>query len=576
MKISRRKIRWPICLCVVLLSLLIIPNYTLNPHGTCSASVSSNLVFSEELINQSFIQSNSDTSSFEGYILFSPMASRFTYLIDSDGKVAHTWRSDNFPGYSVYLRENGNLVHTNYLPPKNTIFIPYSHGGGVEEIAPDGTVIWRYEYRDDYVMAHHDVELLPNGNYLMICQEYIPRSKAINAGRNPSLLLPNRGLLVDYVIEVKPIGSNSGLIVWEWYLWDHLIQEYDPDKNNYGNVSAHPELVDINFIDDIFVSSTWTRSPLMELSHINSVHYNEEFDQIILSAALFNEFWIIDHSTTTRQAAGNSGGRSGKGGDILYRWGNPQTYRAGDASDRVFFDIHDAQWIGQGRPGEGNILVFNNGFNRPDGSYSSIHEIVPAVDFTGKYHVNEEGWFGPIDSLWVYTAENPTDFYGTHLSGCQRLPSGNTLICSGPPGIFYEVTPEMEVIWSYTNRLSLPNQVFKIRHYPADYPGIINLLTPDPPRRPNGKIFVRSDSVAFYSTTISFSENLSIVFDWGDGTDSGWVQLDDDQTDITLEHSWNNSGLFFIRAKSKNEYDIESPWSRISPVIVFDLPFFLR
>lgn len=529
--------------------------------------------FSEEVFKNEFNQSDEIPSTFEGYILFSPMASKYTYLMDSAGDVAHSWKSQYFPGYSVYLRENGNLIHSNYLLPKNPIIIPYSHGGGVEEIAPDGSVVWRYDYRGNDYMAHHDVEFLPNGNYLMICQEYITHSQAINAGRNPNLLIPNRGLLVDYVIEVKPIGINSGIIVWEWHVLDHLIQDYDSEKKYYGNVSEHPELIDINFIDDIFFPVTSSRSPYAELTHINSIEYNEHFDQIILSVALFSEFWIIDKSTTTRQAAGHSGGRSGRGGDILYRWGNPQTYRAGDSTDQVFFDIHDAQWIDKSLPGEGNILVFNNGFNRPDGRYSSIHEIIPQVDSNGNYHLNGDGRYGPNDSLWVYTAENPTDFYATHLSGCQRIESGNTLICSGPPGIFYEVNQENNLIWSHTNRFSLPNQVFKIRYYPADYPGILELLAPDQPQRPKGNLFVSVGNPASYSTTISYSENISVLFDWGDGTDSGWLKTENSQSSITLQNSWNTTGLYFIRARVKNNYDIESSWSRIFPVFVFDFSF---
>ncbi|MGC8644373.1 MAG: hypothetical protein ACP5XB_31305, partial [Isosphaeraceae bacterium] len=59
-----------------------------------------------------------------------------------------------------------------------------------------------------------------------------------------------------------------------------------------------------------------------------------ELDQILLSVHSFSEIWIIDHGTTTAEAATHKGGRSGKGGDLLYRWGNPQAYRAGTAADQ--------------------------------------------------------------------------------------------------------------------------------------------------------------------------------------------------------------------------------------------------
>jgi hypothetical protein len=66
---------------------------------------------------------------------------------------------------------------------------------------------------------------------------------------------------------------------------------------------------------------------------MNSIDYNPDLDQIALSVKGNSEAWIIDHGTTTAQAAGHTGGRRGQGGDLLYRWGNPLTYRAGTAND---------------------------------------------------------------------------------------------------------------------------------------------------------------------------------------------------------------------------------------------------
>ncbi len=236
------------------------------------------------------------------------------------------------------------------------------------------------------------------------------------------------------------------------------MQEYDSSKANYGVVADHPELIDLNY------SGTGARPGVADWNHINAIDYNAEFDQIMLSVRNFSEIWVIDHSTTTAEAAGHSGGDSGKGGDLLYRWGNPQAYDAGTAADQQLFVQHDAQWIPDGYPGAGNILVFNNGSGRPDGDYSSVDEIVPPVDGDGDY-----SGYGPAAPVWRYTAAPPTDFYAQNISGAQRLPNGNTLICDGPNSYFFEVTPAGEIVWDYDHG---DQAVFRVIRYEPGYPGL--------------------------------------------------------------------------------------------------------
>ena len=215
----------------------------------------------------------------------------------------------------------------------------------------------------------------------------------------------------------------------------------------------------------------------IDWNHINSLDYNEEFDQILISSHIQNEIWIIDHSTTTREAAGHSGGRFGKGGDLLYRWGNPQVYKAGTTNDQMLFGQHDAQWVKKGYPGEGHITIFNNGYLRPELSYSSIEEIVPPVDENGNYFLEPSFVFGPKEPIWNYTSENPSDFYSPFMSGAQRLSNGNTLICDGISGVFFEVTAEKKIVWRYNNlypnlNSKIIKEVANIKRYPLDYPGI--------------------------------------------------------------------------------------------------------
>jgi hypothetical protein len=424
--------------------------------GTCftSVSLSKNLNFDNGL----------GTKVIDGQILFCPLYGTTTYLIHPSGDVNHTWSSSYTPGAMTYWLGNGTILRT-----IRTHFAGGGTGGGIQKVTWDGTITWDFRYDSNEHLSHHDVKMLPNGNVIMIAWESKTRSEAIDAGRNPNYVT-SQGLMPDHIIEVQPTGPESGDIVWEWHTWDHLIQDYDDSKDNYGVVADHPELVDINYVT----------STTQDLMHTNSIDYNEKFDQILISVHNYNEIWVIDHSTTTEQAAGHTGGKYGKGGDLLYRWGNPQAYDTGSSSDKKLFNQHDSTWIKPGCPGEGDILIFNNGVNRPGGSYSSVDEIIPPVDENGFYYLEPGSAYGPENLTWSYTANPHSSFYSYYIGGAERLADGDTLICDGDSGVFFEVTPEGEKIWSYTNPYPYPsaNDVFKIDYIPTENP-------PPPPPPPN-------------------------------------------------------------------------------------------
>jgi hypothetical protein len=406
--------------------------------------------------------------AYDGYRVFSPEYSTKTFVIDKQGTIVHTWESDSIQGLGLRLLENGDLLRT-ALIHSNPVFIAGGVTGGVELFNWNGTLLWQFNYSDAQHCLHHDVDVLPNGHILMVAWEYKSAAEAIAAGRNPENL-PVGMLWPDEVIEVERTGPSGGSIVWEWHVWDHLIQDFDPTKENYGVVAQHPELIDINYGD---ISG----KERADWNHVNSIDYNEQFDQILLSARHQHEIWVIDHSTTTAEAAGHTGGKYGHGGDVLYRWGNPAVYDAGDDSDQRLYAQHDATWIAPGSPGVSHILIFNNGQGRPEGQYSSVDECIPPVDANGSYTLVPGGAYGPDGPVWSYTAQNPGDFFAGYLSSAQRLPNGNTLICDGDHGVFFEVTPEKQTVWRYCNTMPTPltNQVFQVLCYPPDYPGLHNL-----------------------------------------------------------------------------------------------------
>jgi hypothetical protein len=419
--------------------------------GTCFVPLSTPKT---DLVDNGFSLSQTIT----GQILFSPMYSFKTYLIDYAGTVNHIWDSDFFPGEAVYWLGNGTILRT----IKTKEITLGGSGGGIQKILWDGTIIWDFRYDTYGDLSHHDIEVLPNGNVLLISWETKTATDAINQGRNPDTIIGDE-FMPGHIIEVHQTGLETGEIVWEWHAWDHLIQDYDESKQNYGAIAQHPELININYGGDA-VKSDWL--------HTNSIDYNENFDQILLSVRNFNEIWVIDHSTTTEEAAGHTGGNSGKGGDLLYRWGNPDAYDTGTQADQKLFGQHDASWIEDDYPGAGNILVFNNGETRPGGPYSTIDEITPPVDSTGVYYLEHGTAYGPENLQWNYIGNPPSSFFSNGISGAERLKDGDTLICNGVDGIFFEVTMDGTVVWQYLNPYPGPfmNQVFKINYLPDTEP----------------------------------------------------------------------------------------------------------
>ena len=407
-----------------------------------------------------------------GYTLFSPIRYTTTYLIDMQGRLVRAWPATQTPGLSAYLYEDGHLLRT--ANTGSASFATGGAGGRVQEFDWDGAIVWDYTYSTTGVRQHHDVERMANGDVLMIAWEAKTTAQATASGRNPALVT-GTGLWLDHVIQVRPTGSTTGTIVWEWHLLDHVVQDFDATKLNFGVVADHPERVDFNFAQSS--AADWT--------HVNGINYDPLKDQIVLSAHNLNEIWVIDHSTTTAQAAGHAGGAQGHGGDLLYRWGNPRVYGRGTTADQKLFGQHDAQWIREGVPGARHLLVFNNGTTR---GWSSVEEVVPPVDATGAYAAIGAGAHGPASALWTYSDSPPTDFYAQNISGAERLPNGNTLVCDGPLGTLFEITPTGQEVWRYVNPVvttgpmtqgdAIPggtsgqqNTVFRASRYAADFAG---------------------------------------------------------------------------------------------------------
>ncbi len=408
-----------------------------------------------------------------GYTLLAPKHNTNTFLINNDGQIVHQWTSQYFPGQSVYLKPNGNLLHTCMM--HNRSFTGGGEGGRIEEYDWNGKLIWEFWFSNDKQQQHHDIAPMPNGNILMLVVEKKSAAECIAAGFPPSMLR-DRELYPDSIVEIQPVYPDGGKVVWEWHVWDHMIQDFNRTKANFGEVASHPEL--------IYVGGG--RGTPAFWNHVNSINYNPQLDQVSISARGNSEIWFIDHSTTMNEAASHAGGKHGKGGDLIYRWGNPASYKLGTERDAQLNQQHDGEWIPEGCPGAGHVTIFNNGYNR---GYTSIEEIIPPLDAGGHYICEAGKPFGPEKTVWHYEAKNRPNFFSSEISGAHRLPNGNTLICAGVIGYLFEVTPSGETVWQYVNpavrggvlaqgeipgkdvRGHLFNAVFKAHRYALDYPG---------------------------------------------------------------------------------------------------------
>lgn len=390
-----------------------------------------------------------------GYILIPIIQSKQVLLYDNDGNLVHIWEGEHYTGASVYLKENGNLIRTVSLDDNFDFGFNGQWGfvnGAIEEVNWEGEVVWRFDYASADAIGHHDIEIMPNGNILMIAFERFSSEEAIAMGRNPELLPEHNEMWTEQVIEIDPTTNE---IVWQWDLSDHLIQDFDPDAANFGVVADNPQLMDVNYLeDDAPLQPNWW--------HVNSIDYNEALDQIVLSSRTHSEIWIIDHSISTEEAQGTAG-------DFLYRWGNPETYDAGDDADRTLYYQHDAQWIPDGYDGAGNILIFSNGGN--ERTYSDIIEISIPTDADGNYIMTAAEATAPTEYEWYYAADPVESFYSALISGMQRQPNGNTLITDGLNGRIFSVNPDGEIVWEFY----LPPAVWAFRAERYDLPAFDEL-----------------------------------------------------------------------------------------------------
>lgn len=373
------------------------------------------------------------------YILVNDASTNRVYLMDKTTEIKHEWNLNGQRlGNNAFLLPNGKLLAMlESTMPEITLG---GFGGVISILDKDGKVEWTYEHSNDQHIAHHEAIQLPNGNILFLSWEKKSAEEANAIGFSAGTQI-----IYDAVLEINP---STNEIVWSWHLWDHLIQDLDESKQNFGNVAENPQLIDVNYLE--------VSNEEGDLSHANGIAYDPEKDVIFLSANFYSEIWVIDHSTTTEEAQSNSGGNFNKGGNLIYRFGNPRAYK-NDQGTRRFDRNHHPNLLSENK--KGNMLVFANGFsNEQSAAYeldvSQLKPLTPNID-------NEP----PV--IWSFT---DTNLYSGRVSGVDLLPNGNRLITEGDFG-FWEVSEDGEIVWKF----GTPGFFWRGYHYDKDAPEILLL-----------------------------------------------------------------------------------------------------
>ena len=407
------------------------------------------LLFSTSIHKAGFSQ------NFDGYALYNSLNSNTAYLIDEQGAIAHSWSCALQGNYALALKPNGNIVRGAVNP--GNVINGAAVGGRVQEINPSGNIIWDFTYSDATHVSHHDLTLLPNGNVFLTAWEVKSSAQLQAAGYTGTANYK----YPTHIIEVQQNGTG-GQIVWEWHIWDHMIQDTDSNKPNFGVVADHPELMDIN----VPTSGMGPGGGNGDWFHVNGIDYNPDLDQIAFSSRFLSEIFIIDHSTTTQEAASHAGGNSGKGGDLLFRWGNPANFDAVFGTRTIPAAVHDVRWIKQGRPNAGYLQFFNN--SAGPGNTSAVEAINPPL--VGYNYTFTPGvGYGPNTYDWHHTARA----YSSGQSASDRMPNGNTFVAVSN-AYMYEVDSLDNLIWQYA---AGPAKAF--RYLCADS-GIVALLGANP------------------------------------------------------------------------------------------------
>lgn len=401
--------------------------------------------------------------AFNGYTLL-PGPGLGAILIDMNGNVIRNWKG--FQGFPNKMLPGGYIMGS--LGRRNADF-GYQDMADVTQIDWDGNIVWSFnkkEYFEEggkkYWLArqHHDYQREGNpvgyyapgleskvdsGKTLILCHEDLYNHK-----------ISDKRLLDDCIIEVDWEGN----IIWKWNVSDHF-KDLGFDEQQKNVLFRNP-----NYHHNGGGQSDWM--------HINSASYvgpNKWYDQgderfhpdnIIWDSREANILAIISHET----------------GKIVWKMGQDFTVSRELRAIGQIIGMHHAHIIPKGLPGEGNILIFDNGGYAGYGYPSRISKDGTKTDRRDHSRILE---INPItlELVWTFTGDSwggmmpmvsKPKFYSPLISSAQRLPNGNTLVTEGCFMRLFEVTPEKELVWEFIAPFNFKSQqIYRAYRYPYEY-----------------------------------------------------------------------------------------------------------
>ena len=383
----------------------------------------------------------------DGYTLLNRETT--TVLIDMNGTIVHRWPCV-FPQPAKMLPGGFLIAGSGY----RFIGIGCGDFAALNQYDWNGTVVWSFDdWEDGRARQHHDFEREGNPvGYYAPGQDFVPSGKTLVLAHHTVLntSISWRPVKDDVIYEVDWNGSLSGFV---WSTCEHF------NEIGFSAETRHGMYVNPGILED------------GDIFHMNSMSLlgaNKWYTADPVTYACFNPENIIISSRHTNFVAIISR----ETGRIVWKIGpeySSDTLEGQKLGQLI--GLHHAHMIPQGLPGEGNILLFDNGGWAGYGYFgmprylrltSRVMEINPvSLDVVWEYqHFSWRMWF-------PRTSEHHR-FYSSIMSSAQRLPNGNTLITEGTNARVFEVTNASNIVWEYVAPTRI-QQLYRAYRVPPEW-----------------------------------------------------------------------------------------------------------